>query len=77
MAAHALRCIKVQPVDVDRKIKKTRNHPHFGNGDIDSPERFVDYKGKYGVDGVMIGRASSAIRGSLTRSSITCKPVKN
>ena len=32
--------------------------PIFGNGDIDSPEKVVDYKGKYGVDGVMIGRAS-------------------
>lgn len=32
--------------------------PIFGNGDIDSPEKVVEYKGKYGVDGVMIGRAS-------------------
>lgn len=32
--------------------------PIFGNGDIDSPEKAVAYKEKYGVDGVMIGRAS-------------------
>lgn len=32
--------------------------PIFGNGDIDSPEKAVAYKNRYGVDGVMIGRAS-------------------
>lgn len=32
--------------------------PIFGNGDMDSPEKVLDYKNKYGVDGVMIGRAS-------------------
>lgn len=32
--------------------------PIFGNGDIDSPEKAVEYKRRYGVDGVMIGRAS-------------------
>jgi len=32
--------------------------PVFGNGDIDSPEKAVEYKNKYGVDGLMIGRAS-------------------
>lgn len=32
--------------------------PVFGNGDIDSPERAVEYKQRYGVDGIMIGRAS-------------------
>ncbi len=32
--------------------------PIFGNGDIDSPEKAVEYKKKYGVDGIMIGRAS-------------------
>lgn len=34
------------------------NIPVFGNGDIDSPQKAVEYKNKYGVDGVMIGRAS-------------------
>jgi nifR3 family TIM-barrel protein len=32
--------------------------PIFGNGDIDSPEKAKEYKEKYGVDGIMIGRAS-------------------
>jgi len=32
--------------------------PVFGNGDIDSPEKALEYKTKYGVSGVMIGRAS-------------------
>ncbi|RLZ09225.1 tRNA dihydrouridine synthase DusB [Faecalibacter macacae] len=32
--------------------------PIFGNGDIDSPQKAVEYKEKYGVDGVMIGRAA-------------------
>ncbi|MEZ5058589.1 MAG: tRNA dihydrouridine synthase DusB [Saprospiraceae bacterium] len=32
--------------------------PIFGNGDIDSPQKALEYKNKYGVDGVMIGRAS-------------------
>lgn len=32
--------------------------PVFGNGDIDSPEKTKEYKERYGVDGVMIGRAS-------------------
>ena len=32
--------------------------PVFGNGDIDSPQKAKLYKDKYGVDGIMIGRAS-------------------
>ncbi len=32
--------------------------PIFGNGDIDSPEKAWEYKNKYGVDGIMVGRAS-------------------
>lgn len=34
------------------------NIPIFGNGDIDSPEKAIEYKNRYGVDGVMIGRAA-------------------
>jgi nifR3 family TIM-barrel protein len=34
------------------------NIPIFGNGDITSPEKALEYKNKYGVDGIMIGRAS-------------------
>src|SRR5258705_3817398 len=32
--------------------------PIFGNGDIDSPEEALQYKNRYGVDGIMIGRAA-------------------
>lgn len=44
-------------------IAKVRNNPRihipiFGNGDIDSPEKALEYKNKYGVDGIMIGRAA-------------------
>ena len=34
------------------------NIPIFGNGDIDSPEKALEYKNRYGVDGLMIGRAA-------------------
>lgn len=44
-------------------IGKVKNNPRinipiFGNGDIDSAEKAVEYKNRYGVDGVMIGRAA-------------------
>lgn len=32
--------------------------PVFGNGDVDSPEKALEYKERYGVDGIMIGRAA-------------------
>ncbi len=32
--------------------------PIFGNGDIDSPQKALEYRKKYGADGLMIGRAS-------------------
>jgi len=34
------------------------NIPVFGNGDVDSPEKTKELKEKFGIDGVMIGRAS-------------------
>src|SRR6188768_1335490 len=42
------------------KVKENpRIHiPVFGNGDIDSPQKAVEYKNRYGVDGIMIGRAA-------------------
>jgi len=44
-------------------IAKVKNNsrihiPIFGNGDIDSPQKAVEYKNRYGVDGIMIGRAA-------------------
>ena len=44
-------------------IGKVKNNPRiqipiFGNGDIDSPEKALEYKNRYGIDGIMIGRAA-------------------
>lgn len=43
-----------------RQVKENpRLHiPVIGNGDVNSPEKALEYKNKYGVDGIMIGRAS-------------------
>jgi len=44
-------------------IAKVKNNPRmhipiFGNGDIDSPEKALEYRNTYGIDGIMIGRAA-------------------
>nr|HPH24606.1 tRNA-dihydrouridine synthase [Chitinophagaceae bacterium] len=44
-------------------IEKVKNNPRinipiFGNGDIDSPQKAKLYKERFGVDGIMIGRAA-------------------
>ncbi|HFK5569791.1 tRNA dihydrouridine synthase DusB [Elizabethkingia meningoseptica] len=44
-------------------ISRIKNNPNieipiFGNGDIDSPEKALEYKQKYDCDGVMIGRGA-------------------
>jgi tRNA-dihydrouridine synthase B len=44
-------------------IGKVKNNPRihipiFGNGDINSPQKALEYKNRYGVDGIMIGRAA-------------------
>jgi nifR3 family TIM-barrel protein len=44
-------------------IARVKNNPRitmpiFGNGDIDSPEKALQYKNEYGIDGIMIGRAA-------------------
>ncbi len=46
-----------------RPIAEVKNNPRmhipvFGNGDVDSPERAVEMRDQYGLDGAMIGRAS-------------------
>ena len=45
------------------QISKVKNNPRmhipvFGNGDVNSPERAIEMRDKYGLDGAMIGRAS-------------------
>jgi nifR3 family TIM-barrel protein len=44
-------------------IGKIKNNPRihipvFGNGDVDTPTKALELKNRFGVDGVMIGRAS-------------------
>ena len=39
-------------------VRSKKTSLFFGNGDIDSPEKALEYKETYGVDGIMIGRAS-------------------
>jgi len=44
-------------------IARVKNNPRiripiFGNGDIDTPEKAKEYKNRFGVDGIMIGRAA-------------------
>lgn len=44
-------------------IEKVKNNaritiPVFGNGDINTPQKAERYRNRYGVDGIMIGRAS-------------------
>ena len=44
-------------------IARVKNNPRimmpiFGNGDIDSPEKALEYKNKFGLDGMMVGRAA-------------------
>lgn len=44
-------------------IAKVKDNPRvtipiFGNGDVDNPAKALEYRRKYGVDGIMIGRAS-------------------
>ncbi len=46
-----------------RLIAAVKNNPRmhipvFGNGDVDSPEKAVEMRKRYDVDGIMIGRAS-------------------
>lgn len=44
---------------IGRLKENPRVHiPIFGNGDIDSPQKALEYKNRYGVDGIMIGRAA-------------------
>ncbi len=46
-----------------KPIAEVKNNPRmhipvFGNGDVDTPERAVEMRDEYGLDGAMIGRAS-------------------
>ena len=44
---------------IARVKNNSRMHiPVFGNGDIDTPEKALEFRNRYGVDGIMIGRAA-------------------
>ncbi|RAK64603.1 tRNA dihydrouridine synthase DusB [Hymenobacter edaphi] len=64
LTVHGRTRVQMYKGDADwRLIAAIKNNPRiripiFGNGDIDSPEKAVEYKNRYGVDGIMIGRAS-------------------
>jgi nifR3 family TIM-barrel protein len=64
LAIHGRTRVQMYKGDADwTLIGKVKNNPRiripiFGNGDIDSPQKALEYKNRYGVDGVMIGRAA-------------------
>jgi tRNA-dihydrouridine synthase B len=64
LTIHGRTRVQMYKGDADwRLIAKVRENqririPIFGNGDIDSPEKAMEYRNRYGVDGIMIGRAA-------------------
>jgi len=64
IAIHGRTRAQLYKGDADWKpIAEVKNNqrmhiPVFGNGDVNSPERAVEMRDKYGLDGAMIGRAS-------------------
>ncbi len=44
-------------------ISKVKNNPRmhipiFGNGDVDTPQKALEYRNRYDIDGIMIGRGA-------------------
>lgn len=64
IAIHGRTRAQMYKGDADWKpIAQVKNNPRmhipvFGNGDVNSPERAVEMRDEYGLDGAMIGRAS-------------------
>jgi nifR3 family TIM-barrel protein len=64
LSIHGRTRVQMYKGDADwRPIAEVKNNPRmtipiFGNGDVSSPERAVEMKEQYGLDGAMIGRAS-------------------
>ena len=64
IAIHGRTRAQMYKGDADwRPIAEVKNNPRmhipvFGNGDVNSPERAVEMRDEYGLDGAMIGRAS-------------------
>ncbi|GAA4003734.1 tRNA dihydrouridine synthase DusB [Hymenobacter fastidiosus] len=64
LTIHGRTRVQMYKGDADwRLMAKIKENPRikipiFGNGDIDSPRKALEYKNRYGVDGIMVGRAS-------------------
>ncbi len=64
LAIHGRTRAQLYKGDADwRLIAAVKNNPRiripvFGNGDVDTPQRAAEYKARYGVDGIMIGRGA-------------------
>ena len=64
------------------KIGKIKENPRIhipiiGNGDIDSPQKAVEYKNRYGVDAIMIGRARHRVSLDIQRNQTLCCRQEN
>ena len=66
----------------DVKNNPRMHIPIFGNGDVNSPEKVAEVKKRYGVDGVMIGRAAigypwifNEIKHYLKTNELLAKPT--
>ncbi len=68
------------------EIKKDKNItlPIFGNGDVDSPQKALEMRNTYGVDGIMIGRAAIGypwifreVKHFLKTGELLAKPTLN
>jgi tRNA-dihydrouridine synthase B len=64
LTVHGRTRVQMYKGDADwRLIGEIKSNPRiripvFGNGDVDSPEKALANRNSYGVDGIMIGRAS-------------------
>lgn len=64
LTVHGRTRVQMYKGDADwRLIAKVKENarikiPIFGNGDIDSPQKAKEYRDSYGIDGIMVGRAS-------------------
>ena len=64
IAIHGRTRAQMYKGDADWKpIAQVKNNPRmhipvFGNGDVNTPERAIEMRDQYGLDGAMIGRAS-------------------
>ena len=52
-----------ETIEYAKTISEVKNNsrmtiPVFGNGDVNSPEKAIEMRDRYGLDGAMIGRAS-------------------